>query len=231
MTETLKSGLGLFAHDFDRPVEGVIVLDEPEVPDVLPPVVSEAMVAQAREEGFREGLAHGRAEAAAARDVALADMTARLVAQMEGAAEGLGAVVQGSGEALAQLVLAAVGRAYPVLCERHGAAEVRRFTHEVVTMLGEEPRIVVRVHPDMVPEVARVVAGLAPERRDAVVVEAQDALVPGDARIGWRHGAAVRDAKGMWARVVDVLGPLGLAPDGGAAPAPETAERHMAPAA
>lgn len=212
MTDVSSAGLGLFAHDFDRPAEGVIVLDEPEVAAPPVPAVTEAMVAQAREEGFREGLAHGRAEAATARDAALAEMTARLVAQMDGAATALAAEVDRAGGELAQLVLAAVGGAFPALCARHGPAEVQRFTREVVTLLAEEPRIVVRVHPDMTADAARVVAALEPERREAVVVEALDSLAPGDAGIAWRHGLARRDARGMWARVVAVLEPLGLAP-------------------
>jgi flagellar assembly protein FliH len=104
---------------------------------------------------------------------------------------------------------------------------VQRFVHEILALLAEEPRIVVRVHPDMVPEVARVVANLAPERREAVVVEGHDGLPHGDARVGWRHGVAVRDAPGTWARVMDVLGPLGLAPRD----VTVAAERRMAPVA
>ncbi len=217
MIDTPSSGLGLFAHDFDRPAEGVIVLDEPEATEPPVPAVTEAMVAQAREEGFREGLAHGRAEVAAAREAALAEMMARLVTQMDGAATALAAEVDRAGGELAHLVLAAVGGAFPALCARHGPAEVQRFTREVVALLAEEPRIVVRVHPDLAADAARVVAALEPERREAVVVEAHDALAPGDAGIAWRHGMARRDARGMWARVTAVLEPLGLAPLG---PAP-----------
>lgn len=219
-------GLTLFAHDFDAPPpEGVVVLDEPE-PEAPPPVTAE-MVEAARQEGLAEGLARGRAEAAAAREAARQEALERLSEQMRGAAEGLAESVEQAGTQIAQLVLAAVGAAFPALAGRHGGAEVARFTREIMAVLAEEPRIVIRVHPDMEADVAQALAGLEPERRAAVMVEPRDSLAPGDARIAWRHGLAVRDATGLWARVQDILGPLGLA-----APAPPApAERRMAPVA
>jgi flagellar assembly protein FliH len=218
--------LTLFAHDFDAPPpEGVVVLDEPE-PEVPPPVTAE-MVEQARAAGLAEGLANGRAEAAEAREAARQAALDRLGEQMDQAAAGLAETVEQAGGQLAQLVLAAIGAAFPALAARHGGAEVGRFIRELVALLAEEPRIVIRVHPDMEPDVAQALAALEPERRAAVLVEPRDSLAPGDARIAWRHGLAVRDATGLWTRVQDILGPLGLA-----APAPPAhAERRMAPAA
>jgi flagellar assembly protein FliH len=219
-------GLTLFAHDFDAPApEGVVVLDEPE-PEAPPPVTAE-MVEAARQAGLAEGLARGRAEATAAREAARQEALARLTGQMEQAAAGLAETVEQAGSQIAQLVLAAIGAAFPALAARHGGPEVARFTRDIVALLAEEPRIVIRVHPDMEADVAAALAGLEPERRTAVLLEPRDSLAPGDARIAWRNGLAVRDATGLWARVQDILGPLGLE----APPPPAPAERRMAPAA
>jgi hypothetical protein len=54
--------------------------------------------------------------------------------------------------------------------------------------------------------------GLEPERREAILVEAREALPPGDARIAWRHGMAVRDTEALRLRLAETLAPLGLEP-------------------
>jgi hypothetical protein len=108
------------------------------------------------------------------------------------------------------LILAMIEVGFPSLRARHGPAEFVRFTREVVSLLGQEPRIVIRLHPSLVPDLNEVLASLEPERRAAVLVEPRDTLPIGDARIAWRHGMATRDTTALLARLAEVLAPLGL---------------------
>jgi flagellar biosynthesis/type III secretory pathway protein FliH len=211
-------GLALFARDFDDPdsLGGVIVLDEPEPADTPaepePPPITAAMLDEARAAGFAEGLRHGRAEAAAARDAERDAMVAALLAGLRDADAKLHEAVEAAGSRLAGLVLAMLEAGFPTLCARHGAAELSRFTRETIALLGQEPRIVIRIHPALQPAVEAVVAELEPERRTAILVEPREALPPGDGRIAWRHGLASRDTTALRTRLAEILAPLGLTP-------------------
>jgi flagellar assembly protein FliH len=229
------SPFGLFTRDFDeldvgaraRPVVpggihgGVIMLDDPdpaEAAAATPPVTAE-MLAAACAEAHALGLGEGRAAAAAAQEAERRALLAAVLDRLGDAADQLRLAVDETGGALARLVLASVSAALPALCARHGAAELARFTAEVTALLAAEPRIVIRVHPAMAPALEDWLAGLEPERRAAVLVEPRDSLAPGDARIAWRHGMAVRDAASLPAKLAEILGPLGLAPEPAATPA------------
>ena len=168
----------------------------------------EAAVAAARDDGLREG----RAEAAEAREAARHAMQATLINQLRDAEAQLRGAADAAGSQLAALVLATLDAGFPALRARHGAAELTRFTRDIVGLLAQEPRIVIRIHPDMQPALDEVLAGLEPERREAILVEAREALPPGDARIAWRHGMAVRDTEALRQRLGETLAPLGLEP-------------------
>lgn len=202
----------LFTCDFDELADdgaGVIVLDEPEAA-AASLVPTQGLLDAARDAGFAEGLRLGRAEAAAAREAALHAMTSQLVEQMEAAVAGLRGALDESGTRIVQLVLARVGAAFPALCAHHGGAEVARFTRTILALLAAEPRVVVRVHPDMADDVTGIVAALDPERRESVVVEPREDIPVGDARIGWCRGIAVRDTATLWAEAQEALAALGL---------------------
>jgi flagellar assembly protein FliH len=206
---------GLFAHDFDSPAPGgVIVLDEEEPPPAEPPpppITAEDLTA-ACAAAHAAGRAEGLAAVEDARAVARAALLGTVSAQLAGAEAQLRAAVDAAGTGLSHLVLAVLQAGFPTLGARHGAAEIARFTREVTALLATEPRIVIRVHPAMLPAVDEVLDTLEPERREAILVEPRDTLPPGDARIAWRHGLAVRDSAQLLARVGEVLVPLGLTP-------------------
>jgi flagellar assembly protein FliH len=209
-------GFALFARDFDAPLDNVIVLDdaEEESPQAEPPPppITQAMLDAAVEAARAEGLREGRAEAADAREAARHAMQATLINQLRDAETQLRGAVEEAGGQLAALVLAMLDAGFPALRARHGAAELSRFTRDIVGLLAEEPRIVIRIHPDLRPALDEVLGGLEPERREAILVEAREALPPGDARIAWRHGMAVRDTEALRLRLAETLAPLGLEP-------------------
>ncbi len=210
-----EPAFAMFVRDFDAPLDNVIVLDDaeeeapaaPQTPAITQEML-DAAVAAARDEGLREG----RAEAAEAREAARHAMQATLINQLRDAGAQLRGAVDEAGSQLAALVLATLDAGFPALRARHGAAELARFTRDVVGLLAQEPRIVIRIHPDMQPALDEVLAALEPERREAILVEARDALPPGDARIAWRHGMAVRDTEALRRRLGETLAPLGLEP-------------------
>ena len=218
-----RPAIGLFAPDFDDPAAqgGVINLDDPDPADPPPPAaetrpaITPEMLEAARAEGHEEG----RAEIAAAREAEHHALLSRLLDALRDSDAAMRAAVDEAGSALARLVLASVASAFPTLSARHGGAELARFTAEVTAMLSAEPRIVIRLHPAMLPHLENFLAGLEPERREAIMIEPREALAQGDARIAWRHGLAVRDGAALQAHIAAVLAPLGLAPSDPPAPA------------
>ncbi len=216
---TFGDALALFARDFDDPaaLDDVIVLDEQEpsdsLPEPAPPPITNASLEEACAIAHADGLRQGRSEAAGARDAERDAMMASLLAELRGAEADLRKTVEVAGTRLAGLVLASLEASFPTLCMRHGAAEVVRFTRDIVVLLGEEPRIVIRVHPTLHPPLEAMLAGLEPERREAILVEPRDTIPPGDARIAWRHGLATRDTAALRVRLEEVLASLGLAPE------------------
>ena len=210
--------LALFARDFDDPAarDGVIVLDEQEPPDaaseLAPPSISTAALEEACAAARAEGLRQGYAEAAAIRDTECDALVANLILGLNRADAHMRDAVEEASSRLAELVLAMLAAGFPTLCARHGAAEVARFTRDVVALLGQEPRIVIRVNPALESTLEEVLAELEQEQRDAILIEPRDNLPPGDARIAWRHGLASRDIGVLRARLAEALGHLGLAP-------------------
>lgn len=218
-----SAAFGLFVRDFDDPAsdgvfgaDGVIVLDDLDGAAAASPppdlAITQEQLDEARASAHAQGLAAGRAEAEAAQDAERRTLLNALLDQLRDADAQIRGAVDEAGAGLARLVLASLAAGFPSLCARHGAAELARFTREVTDMLADEPHIVIRVHPTMLAALDDCLSAIEPERRAAILVEPRDALTPGDARIAWRHGLAVRDAASLQARLADILAPLGLAP-------------------
>jgi flagellar biosynthesis/type III secretory pathway protein FliH len=206
-----QSRLHLFAEDFDE-AAGVIVLDEPEPPANGPPPATITLeeLDTARLEGFAAGRLHGVAEAQAAQAAQAQAMLTTLHEQLQGADIQARRCVEEVAEQVAHLVFGILASVFPSLCERHGGAEIARFTARVVATMAEEPHLLIRVHPSMTADAARALEGLEPEHRARITIEPRDNMAPGDARIAWRDSAAMRDATVMWAQVNAMLAQFGL---------------------
>jgi flagellar biosynthesis/type III secretory pathway protein FliH len=98
----------------------------------------------------------------------------------------------------------------PAVCARHGAAEVAALTRAVLPALVHEPRVTIRVSPHMLRTVEDAMATVDPDLHGRVAVVPTNAMPPGDARITWADGAAVRDTAALWRAISEVLEPLDL---------------------
>jgi flagellar assembly protein FliH len=210
--------ISLFDRDFDDSMmlDDVVVIEEHESMEAPPeaelPLITPVMLEEACAAAHANGLRQGRAEVAAARDSERDAMMRNLLCQLRGAEESLCEMVETAGARLAGLVLASLEASFPNMCVHHGSAEVVRFTRNVVELLGEEPRIVIRVHPTLETPLDALISDLEPERQQAILVELRDTIPPGDVRIAWRHGLATRDVAALHTRVAEVLAQLGFAP-------------------
>lgn len=217
-----RATLALFAEDFDRPT-GIIVLDELDAGEPEPaaaPLITAAALEAAGAAAFAEGRCQGLAQAAAEREAQVQCLLATLVEQMRAADAERQRYVDETGELVVQLMFDHLRAIFPSLCKRFGGAEIARFTQQVVTVLNDEQRTAIHVHPTMVPDVERALEPLDPDHRARIFIEPRDSMQPGDARITWRAALAKRDAHAMWAQVNETMAQLGLsAPVGPSGPA------------
>jgi hypothetical protein len=208
----------LFAEDFDLPPVSFAVTDDPpELPEPEPePVVpsySEDQMEAARDaayqSGFQDGHTAAHAEiaaetAASLSSIALAFGDARAAAQ---------AVAEQAATALTRLLLDAFAAALPSLCARHGPTEAAAVLNEILPALSREPQATVRVAPGALAAAQAELSRLDPDFARRITVTAQDTLSPGDVRVTWRDGEAVRDGVSLCARITEILLPLQAAPE------------------
>ena len=198
----------LFAEDFDEPPRPAAAPAEAVAePEEIVPVYGVADL----ERAHADGLAAGRAEAQSDRARALAGAVAALGLKLQDAGPAAARVAEAAAEALARLLLAMLAAALPALCRRHAEAEVRAVMAAVLPALARQPRVQVRVHPDLIEPLAAQLRALGPELAELVVLTAAETLAPGDIRMSWQDGAAVRDTAALLAEIDDVLGVIGLA--------------------
>jgi len=203
----MYSSASLLLDDFDAPPAPPAPEPAPD-PEVILPTHPEEALRAARAEGFAEGQRTAQEAAARARAGDVSAALAGIAARLDDAAAQAAAVADASAEAMMKLIVAVIAAGYPSLRERYGGQEVVRLARRLLPTLEREPRVVVHVNPAQAAEVAAELAG-----EDRVTVAPTASVPPGDARIAWQDGGAVRDAAAAWSAITDILGPLGLLPD------------------
>jgi flagellar assembly protein FliH len=175
-------------------------------------VFTEAELAAARADAYAEGHRNGLAQAAADRAEVTRQMLGTIADRLDGAGVEAARVADESAEAVAQLLLGTLATMMPALCARHGAAEVAALTRAVLPALVREPHVTIRISPHVVRSVEQELDRLDPELQARVALVPTDAVPPGDVRIVWQDGAAIRDAGALWRKVAETLAPLDLLP-------------------
>ena len=206
------SAFAIYAEDFDDPPalpEPAPEPSDPE-PEASQPSFTLAELEAARGAARKEGAAAERArlaaEDAANRSRAL-DALATAVAD---AADAARIAAEETAEGLAQAVLSLVAAGLPSLCAHHGEREVRALLQRILPTLDAEPRITVRLNPQLLNAVRADLDELDPEIVAAVQLVPADAVPPGDVRISWADGTCQRSAAAVCAAIREALAPLGL---------------------
>lgn len=199
----------LFEEDFDLPPPAE---EPPPQPEVIEPVFSAAELQVAREEAGREADQRARAEVAAAQAASAQASLAAIADQLGHAAAESRAAREDAAEAIAQLVLAGFAAAFPALSRRHGEVEVRAVLQRILPALGSEPKVTIRVAPALLGAVRNELARLDPDIAEMMQVIPFETLSPGDVRVHWHSGQAVRDSAKLWEEIEAILAPAGLLP-------------------
>jgi len=180
------------AHKFTFDLD---LAHKPPANKVMPEHEFDQMVAAAREEGYRQGLAAGQSNVEAQSAAALAKSAEKLavqVAQMVQTIEGY------ESQHLEQSVglAASVGRKLAAhLIAREPQTELAALLAECMASLEAAPHLVIRCHPDL----CDAMKAIAEERMKVsgfsgrLIVLGDPEIRMGDGRLEWADGGLVRD--------------------------------------
>ncbi len=195
MSKTTKP----FAFDREFAPDGTILREGDKIRRVLTEDEAQAMAADAAE----QARATEESEAARASAEALRQVNAKLqalIAQLNAESEALR-------EDAARLAVAAASAIAGQALEQYGAETIEACAKEALTDLRAEPRIAVRVAPNLADAIGeRLYAFAEAEGLDgAIVVRADDEVGMGDCVLEWRAGTVERTASEIEARIAEVV--------------------------
>jgi flagellar assembly protein FliH len=176
------------------------IFDEPEVEEEdnsppPPPTFSEEEMEAARASAYDKGRRDGMAAEKASRDTEVSGLLKTIAATLPDlfAAEARREKLYEK-EAVT-LALSALRILFPALEARQGLAEVESVLREVLANAQGRTEIAIDLHPGAVEPIEAHLSSLA-ERLEGVrvTVRADDRLGPGDCKMIWKDGGAVRDA-------------------------------------
>jgi flagellar assembly protein FliH len=184
------------------------------------PVFSAEDVEIAQQQGLETGREEGN-------QTARESIEARIAESLDRALEELDALFAAHDEAVTRaqreaisVAVAVAGKLFPALNEKHGLDEVTEVVQSALATLTDEPRVIIRVAPELAESlrarVERVIQsrGL---RGDAEVLADAD-VAHGDCRLAWSDGASERNAAGLKANIEEIVARHtgGAMPEGGA---------------
>jgi flagellar assembly protein FliH len=197
----------MFDLDFDRPpvpeAAEVRVPDqdgqaepEEELPEEPPPpMFTEEELNMVREAAFEEGRQTGHVEASESDARKVAETLMTLESRFETVFRQQEEANDANARAAVRVAMAAFKKMLPAAAEKHAFDEVARVVEEVVAHILDEPRIIVRVAQPLVEPVRERLEAAAEGQgfEGRVVVQADQRLAVGDARVEWTDGGAERD--------------------------------------
>jgi flagellar assembly protein FliH len=172
------------------------VPEEEALPDEPPPpMFTEEELNMVREASFVEGHQAGLTEAAEADSRAIAQTMAALAGRMDGVFRQQEEDNDANARSAVRVAMAVLKKMLPAACEKYAFDEVARVVEEVVAHILDEPRIIVRVAQPLVDPVRERLEQAAEGQgfEGRVVVQADQRLAVGDARVEWTDGGAERD--------------------------------------
>ena len=160
-----------------------------------------------RAEAHSTGVEEGRtgAEAQAARH--LAEHLSLLAASVSTLTGTLTAEHAALRNDACEIVLALTRKLVPALMETAPSREIEAILADAFAFLRAEPRVVVKIAPELEAGLAPRLSEIAAEQgfEGALVVRGDDRIAPGDARIEWAKGEIVRDTPALDTRIEEIV--------------------------
>lgn len=194
--------------------------DEPDPVDPadIAPTFSEEQLSAARAEGYAEGhatgTAEGKSEATRVAVQSREQLTANTLRTISESFTMLFAAEYDREKTYEQeavrLTLSALQKLFPVLNQRFGQEEIRQVIMSVLESSARRSMITIEVSTDDAQSIESMLAAhwSDPEAAPRYRVLAQPDLHPGQCRMNWEDGGAVRDAQRLADKITQALDAL-----------------------
>ncbi len=177
---------------------------EAVVEDAPPPPpakeYTEADLQAAREDGHVQGHTAALEEAETAREHYAADALNLITTVLDGLQEQQSAANREIGETALRMAYAVIEKVVPLHAQAHAIESVAALVKEVLPLVYEEPKLVVRTH-NMIAEDVQSKLDEVTERSNfqgVVSIVPDYELQPGDCRVEWNGGGADRNEGRLW---------------------------------
>jgi hypothetical protein len=196
----------LFIEDFDDPPQD----GRGDRPEIIAPCYTAEDVEAAREEGRLAGIEEARADHDVVQSALCNAALTAIGEALDASRADAGAVAEKIGASIAGTVLALLTAALPATAAKLAPAEINALLAALLPPLSETPNVAVRVHPDVLPDIAHQLGAFS-----SVVASGDASMAPSDVAIAWRdgngrEGSARRDWAALWVQITDALAPFGL---------------------
>ncbi len=175
----------------------------------------EARVQSAREDGhqkgYQEGYDAGKQEGIAEKSREIESLAAKtqksIAAQLTDVAARQEEVLSDHLQSSLAAVMATLKALFPGFVGKHGGDEIEVLIRKCLDQLLDEPRVLIRVHPEVAAWLSEQIAGIAQQvgyGGKAVVIE-HEGIALDACRIEWKDGLAERDSARTWQEVEKIL--------------------------
>jgi len=177
------------------------------------PGYSEAQLEEAKAESFEAGKLEGAREAATTIEketlMTLQAISLNITELFSHQEQANNALLR-DGIGIASTI---VRKLFPAMNEQNALGEVDRLVEHTLLRLIEEPRVVIRAHPDLMSTLGERIEGLkAGAGYEGRIVLKEDASIAfGDCRMEWGDGSAERNVASLWQSIDQIIsGNLGI---------------------
>jgi flagellar assembly protein FliH len=209
--EKFLFNLNVFDEDF---------VEEPEEEIPPPPTYSEEELEAAKKEAYESGRQSAFDECKKSREEYIAARLAAIAARLPELFESEKSREEAYQQEAVMLTCLALRKLFPALNARHGFDEIAAVIQETLQGLHSDSGVVAEVcHDDADALRALLESPGSPLPAGSVEILGTDDLPPGDCRLRWKSGGALRSAGKAASEIEAKL--LALLPDGGSGVPPE----------
>ncbi len=210
----------LFEQSFDLPEAARASARKPPPPPPEP-TFSAAELAAARADGTAAGRAAAFAEAAQSTEARVAGAMSSMALAIKVMLATRARYAEEAQRAALEALRAVLAKTVPALCRKAPLLEIETMVAQCLREAFDEPRLVVRVADGVFETMQERIAGFAQAGGFAgkIVLLADPALGPDDARVEWAEGGAERETRrlihdidGALARALDSIPVPGTSP-------------------
>lgn len=171
------------------------------------PTFSEAEMSAARQEGFESGKQEGVNQESGANKKRVAETLDELTQQFQTLFSEQSSANKEIFDVATDIAVTISRKCFPYLNEIYALTAIQEMVKEVLSEIIEEPRAIIRVHPDMVTSLNQQLSKIAEVANfEGQILVIDDEEIPvGNCRLTWSSGSAERDLSVIWQRVDQII--------------------------